>query len=206
MNGKSFFMKKLLMCFLFFVSAKGIKAQKLNPDSAFKMFERCVINYLTTNYVQDTTYGIYYGNKLNYYINKFTADDGGVSYSGWAATTPDSNVVIERGYQRSFYRGTDFGNFISSLLSGAGTNAKCKIPALTGTVFFVNCPAEMWYQLFFDEVLYDDKLYLTPTIDIIKSDDKGKYHKRELLICDYSKKEGFRISKVIVVREGFNCQ
>lgn len=179
-------------------------AQTLNSDQVFIRFENCVSKYIKSKYVRDAAYVCYYGNKLNFEFVKYRQDDGGFFYDS-TAHHPDSTFYNTTGERPFFYRGQSFTEFLNVMLPQIDS-LKCKLPLLNGTVFFVNCPVEFWEQFYYDSFLYDDVYYLTVSLDIIRSNANEKYYKREILVCKYLKGKGFKIDKVVVVRENRNCK
>lgn len=179
-------------------------AQGLNPDQVFVKFEECISKYLKSKYIHDAAYVCYYGNKLNFEFVRDRLDDGGFFYEG-ASHTPDSSVYNATGNRPFFYREQNFAEFLNVMLPQTDT-MKCKLPVLNGTVFFVHCAEEFWEQFYYDSLLYSDVYYLTVSLDIIRSNAKEKYYKRELLVCKYLKNKGFKIDKVVIVREDRGCK
>jgi len=198
---------KIFLFTLFILYSNFLNAQHLNPDSVFLEFERCVEGYLKTNYIHDSAYVCYYGSKYNYGIKKRELGDGGIFYSDWPSLPApiDSNMSVIDRRTPFFYRELSFMDFVNMILSQV-KNVDCKLPILNGTLFFVNCPSETWEQFYLDEIVFDDKLRLTPSIDIIRSNNSEKYYRRELLVCEYSRKEGFKVDTAILVRESKNCK
>jgi hypothetical protein len=197
---------KIYLVFLFVLCSSVLKAQNLNSDSVAVKFERCIEDYLRINYIKhDSAFICYYGNKYDYSIKQVLMDDSDISFEDWPSVPIDSIAARKEGKQPFFYRGQNFMELLNVIVSRA-KNVECRLPILNGTIFFINCPSEMWELFYFDNLIYGNNLYLTPTIDIIKSSASEKIHKREILVCKYSDKDGFKIDQVVLVRDSKDCK
>jgi hypothetical protein len=135
---------------------------------------------------------------------RYEPDDGGFCYSDYPYL-PDTSIYKQEGKHPFFYRGQSYTEFLRLILPQI-RNKKCKLPVLNGTLFFVHCPNEFWQQFYVEDILYEDDFYLVASIDIISTNTFKKLHKRDLLVLKYSKSTGFKIDKVIVVRENKECK
>ncbi|WP_147323482.1 hypothetical protein [Chitinophaga silvatica] len=192
----------LLLSIVFFASTITLLGQRLDSEKIYDEFETCIHNYLKSKYVKDSDYLVYYGNSNNFKVNKYYSSGG--AYYSVEALLPEIDTSLNMN-KYHFNREIDFRDFMRMMISQVAGD-DCNLPILNGTIFFIHCPNESWEQFHFDEIIYADNFYLTPTIDIIKADEKEKYHKREILVCKYSRKNGFAIENAVKVRESLNCK
>jgi hypothetical protein len=110
--------------------------------------------------------------------------------------------------QTSFYRKMPYLAFINQILLNHVADRKCPLGKLEeGTLIYINCPLSSWESFYLDKLMRNEKLSLTPIIDIIKVKEGVISHQREMFVCEYTENLGFSIqNRVSIQNEKVICR